>query len=158
MAKTKFSDTIPADRFEFQRLYGNEKYSLQNMVLGDTGFPDQVAYGRCTSVYHDRVYTEWRASMEGITSTQSADAFWSGVSSEDLLKFGTLMAKVIGFRHKVTSVRVVRFTNVATGYPCYRLDIANGGKIVHKHQRLVEEHGHDDAYFNEYFFGYNPYE
>jgi len=124
--------TIPVEPFEFSRLYGDEKYSLTEMTLREVNFPDEVEDGHVTSTWSDRVGSDaWYAAKEGIESRMSGDAWWNGVSSEDFLAFAAKIAVIVGFKHEVTGARMVRYTD-GGGYPCLRLDITNGGKMVPK--------------------------
>lgn len=119
--------TTPADRFDYNRLYGQEKYNLNNMTLAKVNFPYSVNEGKITSVWSDHIYKEYRNAIAEVTSAQNGDAFWNGVSSEQLLKFASDVAKAVNFEPEVTGVRIVRFTNVMSGYPVLRIDIASGG-------------------------------
>jgi hypothetical protein len=124
----KMTKTKSADPFEFSRLYGQEKYSLDNMTLASVNFPDVVDSGKITSEWSDRIFTSWDAASKDLKSTYNADAFWAGVSSTDLLTFAKAIAEAVNFTHEVTGVRIVRFTNAASGYPVLRIDITSGGK------------------------------
>lgn len=57
--------------FSHMRLYGDEKYSLQNMVLKMTDYPAKLdtAKDQHFNIYVDRAYTEWHAAARLITST-----------------------------------------------------------------------------------------
>ena len=146
--------TDEVDAFSFERLYGNEKYSLQKMELKSTNFPAQIEPNMATAVWSDRIYTQWRDAMNGITSTMSADAFWAGVSNEDLLLFASRVATAIDFRHKVTGARITRYTNAASGYPCLVLEITSGGKGI----RAPKQPKRDLRFDRFGFFGYDESE
>jgi len=146
MAKSKLIKQTKADPFDFNRLYGNEKYSLSNMTMVDAGLPDLVEPGMSESVYSDRLRQwhkddVWYGTIEtlGIKSSHNADAWWAGVSTADVLKFAQEIAKIIGFKHPVTGARIVRFTDGGQ-YPIYRLDMASGGSYVPKNVRMVRGH------------------
>jgi hypothetical protein len=124
--------TETVDPFNYNRLYGNEKYNLQKMELKSVNFPAQVEDGMGTSVWDDRIYTEWRKAGEGITSSYSGDAFWAGVSNEDLLVFAQRVADAIHFNQKVTGARITRYTNASSGYPCLVLEMTSGGKGIRR--------------------------
>jgi hypothetical protein len=81
--------------FSHHRLYGDEKYSLQNMVLKMVDYPARLdsSLDQYFSIYVDRARTEWSAAQQLITSESSGDAWFVGVSDEDFLFFaGKLFA------------------------------------------------------------------
>lgn len=123
--------TSKVDRYNPYRLYDSEKYSLSNMLLKDAKFPTDVDQDKVGSVWDDRVYSEWREAMEEIKSTESGDGWWAGVSNRDLLAFTRRLIKKIDpdWKHKITGARIVRYTNMSSGYPTLRLDYASGGTI-----------------------------
>lgn len=83
----------PVDPFSHSRLYGSEKYSLQNMLLKQTNMPTWADDGdQIYEIWSDRCYTPWKLALKGIKSSYTHDAFFAGVSDEDFLKFA---AKVI---------------------------------------------------------------
>ena len=142
--------TDEVDAFDFNRLYGNEKYSLQKMEMKSANFPAKVEPNKATAVWSDRIYTQWRDAMNGIKSTMSADAFWAGVSNKDLLVFASRVAAAIEFTHKVTGARITRYTNVASGYPCLVLEITSGGEGI----RSPKQPKQDRHYDRFGYFGY----
>ncbi len=119
-----------ADRFNFTRLYAAEKYSLQNMELVRTsGFPAKFEQGKIMSVYEDRLpISAWHEAVAMIDSSQSGDALFADATHDSLLRFGAHIAEVCNFNHPVTAVRVVRYTNVSSGYPCLLVVIGSGGE------------------------------
>lgn len=119
-------DTTETDPFSLDRLYGDEKYGLNNMQLKSVNFPARVSANRAASIWSDRSREAWRKHQKVLISRDSGDAFFTGVTDESLLTFANAMAKESGFPHEVTGVRVVRFTD-GGGYPVLRLDIASGG-------------------------------
>src|SRR5271166_126634 len=105
MARTSKADTAPRStvhEFEMEltpfssyQLYGEKKYSLQNMVLKMVDYPAKIdtAVDQSFNIYVDRAYTEWGAAARLITSKESGDAWFAGVSYKDLLLFaGKLFA------------------------------------------------------------------
>jgi hypothetical protein len=142
-------NTDEVDQFDYSRLYGNEKYSLQKMELKSASFPAQVEPGKATAVWSDRMPSEWEKAGDGIKSNQSGDAWWAGVSEKDLLIFAQRMADAIHFEHKVTGARITRYTNASSGYPCLVLELTSGGKGIRgpKMQRRSRygygKHGYD---------------
>ena len=126
--------------FDNSRLYGDEKYSLNDMLLGTTEMPHGTrgttipeGYGSHT-VWSDHAHDLWTRTCEIAKPESSArsDAFWSGVSSTDLLAFARAMAVEVNVREEVVGTRIVRFTNRKSQYPVLRLD------IIYKKTRLVE--------------------
>lgn len=90
--------------FSSYELYGDKKYSLQNMVLKMVNFPAKYEEGVDVvhSVYSDRAYTEWGAAASLIESTESGDAWFHGVSDEDFLLFAGKLFAAINTRRKCT--------------------------------------------------------
>jgi hypothetical protein len=81
--------------FSSMQLYGDKKYSLQNMVLKMTDYPAKVdtSLDQHFSIYVDRAYTAWGAAARLISSKESGDAWFAGVSDKDFLLFaGKLFA------------------------------------------------------------------
>lgn len=137
------------DPFCYERLYGNEKYSLNNMLMTQTSvLPARVEYGKAASWYSDQVSKEWDAARVGISSTANGDAWWNGVDSKQLLRFAKRIAVAFGFTHDVTVARIVRYTN-AGQYPVYRLDIFSGGEGYLMNPKSKRYRGFDDHFFLE---------
>lgn len=108
--------------FNFNRLYGQEKYSLQNMVLKAVNCPDAKHFkGEAFDVWSDRVSQAWSDAARLVQSTQNADAFFAGATDESFMAFARKMSEVVGFG-EITGARVVRYTD-AGGYPSLRLDL-----------------------------------
>lgn len=118
--------TAPADAFSHIRLYGEEKYKLDNMELKAVNFPARVDEDHITSTWSDRILWD-KARAVITTSSMYGDAFYAGVSDVELLKWAQIIADEINFNHQVTGVRVVRYTNPSSGYPILRADLASGG-------------------------------
>jgi hypothetical protein len=75
--------------FSSYQLYGDKKYSLQNMVLKMVDYPAKIdtALDHSFDIYVDRAYTEWGAAARLISSKESGDAWFAGVSDKDFLLF-----------------------------------------------------------------------
>jgi len=123
MDKTPFE---PVDPFDFERLYGDEKYSLQNMLLKQAGMPAYAYLGtdRIYDIWEDRNPVAW---WEGVRkflpgSRYTGDAFFAGVGDEPFLKWAAAVVSAVeGRPTAVTGAAVVRFTNAMSGYPALRL-------------------------------------
>jgi len=91
--------------FSHHRLYADEKYSLQNMVLNMVNYPAKIdtALDQHFSVYVDRAYTEWGATQSLITSKESGDAWFAGVSGKEFLFFASKLFALINTPRKITS-------------------------------------------------------
>jgi len=119
-----------ADPFDINRLWGDEKYNLQNMLMRQVNFP-AYCYERdiMWSVYHDRAYDTFYAACEkylkpmggGLEGGSSLNA----LSSEKFLEF---CREAIGCDKPITGARFIRYTNVSSGYPCYRIDVYAKGE------------------------------
>jgi hypothetical protein len=111
----------PCDPFSSYRLYGDEKYSLQNMLLKDAGNlrvgPDDVVWEQ----WSDRLYSEMEEAWPLLKSSMSGDAFFAGCTDKSLLAFAS---KIVGGAYGgAKGVRVVRFTNCSSGHPCLRFTV-----------------------------------
>jgi hypothetical protein len=124
------TDTV--DAFEYDRLYGREKYSLQKMEMKSINFPAEVEPGFATAVWSDRINNEWWESTKLIESRYTADALFAGATDESFMTFAKAIAKAIGFNHEVTGARITRYTNASSGYPCLVLEVTSGGKAIRK--------------------------
>lgn len=137
------------DPFDYERLYGVEKYRLGAMVVAETSaYPHYVdTQENVFSVYNDRCYAAWVKVWEGVKSNSTGDAWYNGVSEKDLLRVGNLLAAELGFTKPVTAVRIVRYTNLSSGYPCYLFIGTHGGKKVKLPRQQYR--GYDD-YFGRF--------
>lgn len=122
-----------ADPFDPSRLWGNEKYSLQNMLMRQVNFPAYCHQGDVmVSVWSDRAYETWRAAGEkyrAIVGEQvgglESGAFLSAMGEQDFLGW---CREAIGYDKPITGARIIRYTNAASGYPCYRIDLYARGE------------------------------
>ena len=127
----------PADEFDSGRLWGNEKYNLCNMLVRQEAFPRYIYEGEATGtgdahyeIWSDRVHEAWSQAVEAADPEESArgggaEDFFRRLSRESFFRFlGKLIEATRGEpRHPVTGGRIVRYTNVSSGYPCYRVGI-----------------------------------
>ena len=120
--------TETVDPFSFDRLYGNEKYSLQKMQMKAVNFPARVDPNKATAVWSDRIITAWYDAGEKIVSHYNGDATFAGATDESFMAFAKAVATSIGFKHEVTGARVTRYTNAASGYPVFVLEVTSGGE------------------------------
>lgn len=118
--------------FDFSRLYGPEKYRLDNMLLREVNYPAWVYQNetdRVTSTWDDRLHgfierAKLNAMWKLVKSEAGGDAFFAGATEKSLLTFGKALGEAIKFGYPVTGIRVVRFTNLASGYPTLRFDLS----------------------------------
>jgi hypothetical protein len=121
-------------RFCYSRLYGSERYSLQNMLLNEVNYDMKSPLRLRKSVWSDYIPDIWHESQKDIDSMTSGDAFWAGVKPADLLRFARHMLEKSNPEFKtieLIGVRIVRFTGVWDGYPKLRLDVI--GQRVSSH-------------------------
>lgn len=124
MKRYEVEKTTP---YNMSRLWGDEKYSLQNMLVRQVNFPLYYYEGdTCWEVWTDRVPDEdHKKAKEFIDSCSDKPMFgydlMSAVKPEDFLKFCALMAGK-GNEPTPTGARVVRYTS-ARGYPVHRYDL-----------------------------------
>ena len=114
-----------ADPFDFERLYGMEKYSLQNMLLKEVTMPTTVYGGERTfEVWSDRErHAFWENRFKRtLTSTMNGDAYFAGVTDEDFLEWANaVFSEIEGQPVQLTGACLIRYTNVMSGYPTLRL-------------------------------------
>jgi hypothetical protein len=83
--------------FDFDRLYGNEKYSLNYMLLKMANFPAKIdtSVDRAFEIYSDRVSHPWSQALTLIKTKYTGDAYIAGATDESFLAFaGKLFALV----------------------------------------------------------------
>jgi hypothetical protein len=110
--------------FRYSRLYGDEKYTLQNMLLKQVNYDSSAPLLK--SVCSDHIPHIWYESHEDIGSMASGDAFWSGVMDADLMRFARCVLERLNPEFELfelTGARMVRFTHWGNGYPVLRLDV-----------------------------------
>jgi hypothetical protein len=114
------------DPFDFGRLYGDEKYSLNNMFINQAYFPYKInKKDSYYEVWSDRLsYDTWNFCKSGLESNQSGDAWLHGLSTESLLTFGHRLSRKERWNEEVTGIIIVRFTD-AGQYPCYRITLVS---------------------------------
>lgn len=112
----------PVHPFDFSRLYGDEKYSLQNMLLKQYGMVYEVKGDDwINSVYSDQVHNEWQEACKLLKSHDSGDAFLAGTTNESFMAFASKVFSLIEGREiKLTGAAVIRHTN-QMGYPVLQL-------------------------------------
>jgi hypothetical protein len=96
--------------FSSMQLYGDKKYSLQNMVLKMTDYPAKVdtSLDQHFCIYVDRAYTQWHAASRGIPSTQTGDAWWAGVTDKEFLRFASRLFAILNTPRTITGDEIVQ--------------------------------------------------
>jgi hypothetical protein len=122
--------TETVDPFSFDRLYGKEKYNLNGMQMKAVNFPAEVDPGHATAVWSDRIITTWWDAAQKIQTHYNGDAYFGGATDESFMQFAKDVALAINFKHDVTGARVTRYTNAASGYPVFVLEVTHGGKGI----------------------------
>ena len=156
MAKSYFQTVDP---FNFDRLYGNEKYSLNGMLLKQANCPTWVESGdESFEIWSDHSRGEWNDALPLIESSYNADAFFAGATDESFLAFASKVVSEVNKREiKVTGAAIVRYTD-GGGYPTLRLSA-----VVVKHTAgrrygvpLTKPSRHEFfmSEFGEHFFNY----
>lgn len=109
-----------AKRYNLGEYYTNS-YDIQNMLLGQVNFP--YAYNKgdyMNSVYSDRLpYELYNNALKKAGCNQWMDNWATSASDEQLLTF----VREVFEKPEITGCRILRFTNVSSGYPCYRFDV-----------------------------------
>jgi hypothetical protein len=96
----------------------------------------------------------WYDAGEKLVSNYSGDAFFAGATDESFMEFAKAVAKSINFEHEVTGARVTRYTNAASGYPVYVLEVTSGGKGFREttqpkgRRRMIMDYG--NGYLKDY--------
>jgi hypothetical protein len=120
----------PADSFDPSRIYGSEKYALDNMLMRQVRFP--IHYTHKTdfahTVWSDMVPVSFEAAAQRFMK-EGTGPFESGrpmqsLSEEDFVEFCRLAADC---REPVSGARIVRFTHATSLYPVYRIDLFRKG-------------------------------
>ena len=153
----------PVDPFDPNRLYHEEKYNLQNMLIKQTKMPHEVkSSDKINEIWFDRINSEVYSRARGKIkeSNNSGDAFFNGVNDEEFLAFCQVLADEYGPKDvKITGAMLVRYTNASSGYPCNRLTMisvqddrkvysGNGGPNVTR-PKYDWDDDDDDAFFRE---------
>jgi hypothetical protein len=96
--------------FSHHRLYAEEKYNLQNMVLKMVNYPAKIdtTLDKTFDIYADRAYTEWNAAARLIKSTATGDAWFNGVSDEDFLLFAGKLFAILNTHKLCTGDEIVQ--------------------------------------------------
>ena len=127
-------ETERYDPFDYERLYGDEKYSLNNMLMKSYNFPARVKKGDLYGAYQDRISELWYSDKaKELLVQHNPKASWGDhgyayLTDESLLNFAQYIADALDFGKKVTGARIIRFTNAMSGYPVYYLEFAHGGE------------------------------
>lgn len=118
--------------YDFNQFYCNS-YNIQNMLITQYNFPkffykkenDWSDGDFIDSVYTDRISSEnWKRAIKHITLNRNCDC-WNQANSEELIAFANeLYSDSLKDKDfKITGIRVIRYTNVSSGYPTWRIDV-----------------------------------
>lgn len=110
--------------YDFNRLYGAEKYRLQNMLLREVNMPSVVYPGELVyELWDDRASNIfWDNAKAIIKSGTSGDAFFAGADETSFMEWANKVFSAVESREiKLTGAAVIRYTNVMSGYPTLRL-------------------------------------
>jgi hypothetical protein len=110
--------------YDFNRLYGAEKYSLQNMLLREVNMPSMVYPGEASYETWDdhAINTFWDNAKAIIESNMSGDAYFAGASEQSFMNWANkVFSELEATEIKLTGAAVIRYTNVMSGYPTLRL-------------------------------------
>src|SRR5271157_6345355 len=99
--------------FSSMQLYGDKKYSLQNMILKMVSYPDKIdtAVDENFTIYVDRAYTAWGAAARLISSKESGDAWFAGVSDKDFMLFASKLFAMLNTPKPCTGDEYVQNVN-----------------------------------------------
>lgn len=113
----------PVDPYDSHRLYGDERYNLQNMLLKQVSVPAELEDGdRSWEIYSDYVPIQWNEAWKLLNVKSYGDSMLESSSDESFLAFASKLVSLIeGYEITVTGAVAVRFTNVMSGFPTIRL-------------------------------------
>jgi len=137
-------ETAPADMFDSSRLYGKEKYKLQNMLIRQVDYPAKGRAKEFGEFWSDRCFQACDAARRKVVEASECKAgggdacgWFRSCSPEEFLAYaqacldnGAWSGKPCDDAPKVTGARMVRYTNVSSGYPTYRWDLYFGKAVV----------------------------
>lgn len=121
----------PADCFDYSRLYGNEKYKLSNMLIRQVKFPASAKRGELSNVWTDRIYDAAKKAYEGVIEPSKCKSgsgdgcgWFRDCSEEDFLRYAQAILSEGCYKNSeevptVTGARMVRFTDLSSGFPAY---------------------------------------
>lgn len=120
--QNKFS---PVDPYDFNRLYNDEKYSLQGMLLNQVSMPEFLTdKDKYFEIWSDRIdsaiWTKARATID--PNQGGGDAFFAQLTNKEFMGFCQVLWNESGMKGDITGATVVRYTN-AGGFPCLRFAI-----------------------------------
>jgi hypothetical protein len=99
MAEKKWVPFDAVDPYSSSRLYGREKYSLNNMLLREVNFPAMFLpeEDKVYSIWSDRVYHEWSEAFRLVQgqSSCSGDAMFAGMSDAALMTFASKLVGLV---------------------------------------------------------------
>lgn len=149
----------PAHPFNFDRLYGNEKYSLQNMLLKEANMPTEMTLDdQAWEIWSDRIHSEWQAAWPLLKTEGHADATFNRCADADFLAFASKVVSLVNNREvQVTGAVVVRFTNATSGYPTYRLTATVAKEISNRRYGvpIIQEESRSRTKFDVFGGSYN---
>jgi hypothetical protein len=130
----------PADCFNHSRLYGNEKYKLSNMLIRQVKFPASAKRSELGSVWTDRIYAATEKAYKEVVEPSSSQGgggdacvWFRSCSEEEFLRYAQVILSEGCYKNSdkvptVTGARMIRYTNVSSGYPAYCWNFYYGGK------------------------------
>jgi hypothetical protein len=112
--------------YKLERIFGVEKYSLNNMLIRQADFPANISSNdNLISIWTDKVEIPFISATTKYLSEIKKGPFESGlgIQSLDKLSFLSYMKDSVEFTDDITGARMVRFTNASSCYPVYRIDL-----------------------------------
>jgi hypothetical protein len=152
MSNLKKLEITPCDPFNSSRLWSTEKYTLNNMLLHDVNFPSFFYQGDIVfSQYSDRIpYKDWQKLSDKYLSKGGFEdgGCFRILEDKDFLSF---CRDACYFDKEIYGARIVRFTNLSTGYPLVRIDIYwrnPKNPMTYKERDRKILHGYGDKWCN----------
>jgi hypothetical protein len=121
-ASVEIMKALPAGHHDLQ----SKPYSCQNILKKQLNFPAKVFdTEELACVYSDRVYSAWEEGRKFVLKKMKTDYFrLEDLDDKTFMSWGRIIFRDwLKHNHRqLTGLRVVRHTNVSSGYPVMRID------------------------------------
>jgi len=104
----------------------DKRYNIQNMLLCQQNFPAKCCDDEICSTYQDRDFESWDKAIDWLRKTlrkKEGKDYCLDFHILDPKLTKKFVAKFLSgwlkrIKRKLTGYRIIRYTNVASGYPC----------------------------------------
>lgn len=128
-------------------LFYSKPYSIQNMLIYQYQFPyEYYEDDYVDSVYSDRIpHDKYEKAIKKYLKDKTT---WSWDTPDENHKISLAFFSEI-FGRKITGYRIVRYTNVSSGYPVWRFDVFAKSKKTPNTELYSGQHGENVEYPKE---------